>query len=67
MPRLHPLEESIMPFDLENIKDLAGEALERVDTDNLKETASDLLGDKAEVLDNVDLDDVKDKLSDLLD
>ncbi|GJM48726.1 hypothetical protein [Weissella soli] len=56
-----------MPFEFENIKDLAGEALERVDPDTVKETASDLLGDKAEVLDNVDLDDVKDKLSDLLD
>jgi hypothetical protein len=67
MPILDQLEESLMPFEFENIKDLAGEALERVDPDTVKETASDLLGDKAEVLDNVDLDDVKDKLSDLLD
>ena len=52
-----------MDFDLDKLKDQAGDLLEGADLNELKEKAGDLLGDKADILDNVDMDDVNDKLS----
>lgn len=48
-----------MPFDIDDIKDQAADALKNVDVDDLKDKAEDLLKD-------VDLDDLKDKAKDLL-